>query len=281
MVEGIAALWASFAEAAEKLVWLTLVFGLLSLLIKKGAFVVSFRQSLGETRLNLVYWATDALAVAPVMVVAAAFVERLFASTPLAAACGAWLATSPPWLALLLGIAVSDFAGYWRHRLMHTTVLWPAHAIHHSDRAMTWLALIRFHPVNRLITTAINMAALAALGFPAWVVFINGVVRNLYGFFVHADVPWTYGALGRVFVSPVMHRWHHVRDVAVSGSNFATVFSLFDVMFGTYRVPGRAVPPLGIDEPGFPGGWLGQTLWPLRCWAAALRRHIPLPRPLW
>jgi len=69
---------------------------------------------------------------------------------------------------------------------------------------------------------------------------VNNLVRHYYGMAIHADLPWTYGQLGKVFVSPVMHRWHHARDGVAYNTNYATVFSIFDRAFGTFRVPGHA-----------------------------------------
>ena len=93
----------------------------------------------------------------------------------------------------------------------------------------------------------------------------NVMVRHYYGEFIHADLPWTYGPLGRLVVSPVMHRWHHARDVTGAGSNFATVFSVFDQFHGTYYVPGLCNVPLGVtDDMG--KGTIGQLLYPFVAW---------------
>ena len=110
-----------------------------------------------------------------------------------------------------IAIFAGDFVGYWRHRLEHTALLWPGHAIHHSDTAMTWTTGLRFHPINRLTTALIDTSVLALLGFPVWALIANNLVRHYYGLFIHMDLPWTYGPLGRVLVSPAMHRWHHIR----------------------------------------------------------------------
>ena len=142
------------------------------------------------------------------------------------------------------GNAISDFAGYWRNRLMHGARLWPVHVIHHSDRAMTWLALIRVPPIERLVTTVVNMAALVAVGLPGWVIVVNSIVRNFYGFFIHADLPWAYGPLKYVFASPVMHRWHHVRDM----TDFATIFVVRHRVWYCHA-PGKNLPPPGFDDP--------------------------------
>ena len=127
-------------------------------------------------------------------------------------------------------------------------MLWPAHAVHHSDDAMTWLTLERFHPLNRLTTMAIDSCALLMLGLPAYAVLANSLVRHYYGYFIHSDLPWTYGPAGRLFVSPAMHRWHHARDPRFFQTNFATVFSVFDQLFGTYRVPGPCGTALGVNN---------------------------------
>jgi sterol desaturase/sphingolipid hydroxylase (fatty acid hydroxylase superfamily) len=157
----------------------------------------------------------------------------------------------PPPLVGFIAIFAGDFIGYWRHRLEHTPPLWPAHAIHHSDTAMTWTTIFRFHPINRVSTAVIDTAALTLLGFPPEALFLNNIVRHYWGSFIHMDVPWTFGLLGRVICSPVMHRWHHVRDADGAGVNFATVFSVFDQAFGTYSVPGQCNVPLGVrDEIG-------------------------------
>ena len=60
-----------------------------------------------------------------------------------------------------------------------------------------------------------------------------------------------------------MHRWHHAIDPAGYGTNFATVFSLFDRMFGTYRVPGPCTVPLGVEK-DMGHGVFGQLAHPLR-----------------
>jgi hypothetical protein len=113
---------------------------------------------------------------------------------------------------------------------------------------MTWLTLERFHPINRLTTFLIDSSALLLLGLPPAALIANMLVRHYYGYLIHADLPWTYGPLGRVFVSPAMHRWHHAADKAAFDTNYATVFSIFDQAFGTYRVPGPCTVPLGVTD---------------------------------
>lgn len=159
-------------------------------------------------------------------------------------------------LAALAGaILVGDFVGYWRHRLEHSRWLWPAHEFHHGDEEMNWSTTYRFHPLNRASTTAIDMGALAMLGFPWWAIIGNSAARHMYGLLIHANVDWDYGRWGRIFVSPSMHRWHHADEAKAVGKNFATFFSIYDRAFGTFYAPGRRADKTGL------GNGLGQDFW--------------------
>ena len=172
-----------------------------------------------------------------------------------------WTTVPSPALFLIV-LFVSDFFAYWRHRLEHSVILWPVHSLHHSDPAMNWTTLERFHPINRLTTYAIDTALLALLGFPPEALAFNALVRHYYGFILHMDLPWTYGPLGRVFVSPVMHRWHHAQEARAFGSNFASIFSIFDRAFKTHYCPGVCDAPLGVE--GASGNVVDELIHPFR-----------------
>lgn len=159
-------------------------------------------------------------------------------------------------LCVLLAVFVGDFVSYWRHRLEHTGWFWKVHIMHHSDRQMNWTTIYRFHPINRLTTVIIDGGALALIGFPWWALAINALVRHYYGAFVHVNLPWTFGRLSWIFVSPAMHRWHHVLEGDGVGKNFATVFSIFDRVFRTYHCPGPCSSSLGVS-----GVYDRQMLW--------------------
>lgn len=248
------------AGAIYELVIVTAFFAVAGLVFGRPGVAQRRRRKWPEVRLNLTYYGIEFAIITPVLGLLAAAIAIGLPNLVSPAAYSDW----PAWTVLLFAVAISDFVGYWRHRLMHHRVLWPFHAIHHSDSEMTWLTLMRFHPVNRLVTTGCNALVLTLLGLPPWAVALNAMFRHFYGYFIHADLPLGYGPLRRVLVSPEMHRWHHARDVAGSGSNFATVFAVWDLAFGTWYVPKDRPEALGITEDSFPKDWLGQFLWPLR-----------------
>ena len=281
MFDGVRILQDAFVAlrlAAAVLAISVLAFGLLALILKGGeAFEAAFR-AVAEIRLNLAFYFFDALFVAPVLTVMIVAIRSVVAQTPLMVVRpSVWQTLGLP-VTLFAVLFIGDFISYWRHRVEHTRWFWPAHVIHHSDTDMTWLTISRFHPINRITTAAIDVSLLAVLGFPAWALVVNNLVRHYYGEFIHADVPWMYGRFGRVFVSPVMHRWHHARDVTGTGSNFATIFSVFDRGFKTYYVPGLCNVPLGVTDDQYPGkGLIRHLLHPFVAWTKSV---IQLVKPV-
>jgi sterol desaturase/sphingolipid hydroxylase (fatty acid hydroxylase superfamily) len=273
-------------QAAAQSLWIAgqllalsaVAFGALALLVKGAEAVAAARRALGELRVNLSLYLLDAVLVGPALAVLVSLIRSgvtRYSLTLIEARNWSRLGPAATFVAAALA---GDFIGYWRHRLEHTRWLWPAHAIHHSDAEVTWLTLVRFHPINRLTTQCIDIGGLALLGFPDWGLVAYIMLRHYYGQFIHADLPWMYGPLARLLVSPVMHRWHHARDVTGAGSNFATVFSIFDVAFGTYYVPGLCTVPLGVSE-DMGRGTRGQLVYPFSAWASTFGRAWGRRRP--
>ena len=263
--------WIALADAVLALIIPTVFFVALALIMKRREAVVAARRAAHEVRLNLSFYFLDAVFVVPVLGVMTVAIATAMQGNGLVLVPGAVWDVLGMYPTLFFAVFLGDFIGYWRHRLEHTRWLWPTHAIHHSDEEMTWLTLNRFHPINRITTTLIDSTFLVAMGLPAWAAVANSLVRNYYGYFIHADLPWTYGRLGKVFVSPSMHQWHHAKDIKYAGTNFATVFSIFDRVFGTFALPGPCTVPLGIAE-DIGQNMTTQLAHPFKAWFAGLVR---------
>lgn len=254
----------SLYQAAMGLAAPAVFFLLLGFAVKRKALFKDMRRAIHEGGLNLSIAAFNAVFVVPILVLAS---NGLHIAT---SAVGLPILEPQRWhylspvAVVILAVFIGDFVGYWRHRLEHTPLLWPSHAVHHSDTEMTWLTLERFHPINRLTTFLIDSAALLALGFPPYAIVANSLMRHYYGYLIHADLPWTYDRFSAVFVSPVMHRWHHAAEPRAFNANFATVFSIFDRFFGTYYVPGPCNSALGVTDDMKPNlvGQLGYAFSP-------------------
>lgn len=254
---------ASLLANARDLALPALGFAALALIVRGAASFATARAATSEVRTNMLLFVFDIIAISPLLAIAIAAMGAAIQQHSFVLVSPATWHALPLWFVCFVAVFAGDFIAYWRHRLEHTAPLWPAHAIHHSDTAMTWTTGLRFHPINRFSTALIDTGLLALLGLPPWALAANNLIRHYYGLFVHIDLPWTYGPLGRVFVSPAMHRWHHIRDADGAGANFATMFSVFDQAFGTYHVPGPCAVPLGVRD-AIGAGPIAMLLWPFK-----------------
>jgi sterol desaturase/sphingolipid hydroxylase (fatty acid hydroxylase superfamily) len=158
-----------------------------------------------------------------------------------------------PLVAFLAYLVVLDFAQYWVHRAQHRVDWWWAlHALHHSQRQMTFWTDNRNHLLDSVITDSVFAAIALAIGVPpaqfALLVVLSRTVESLS----HANVRLSFGAVGeRLLVSPRFHRLHHAIVASPHGGyrgvNYAVLLPVWDVLFGTAdfrREPG----PTGIDD---------------------------------
>lgn len=158
-----------------------------------------------------------------------------------------------PLAAFFVYLVVLDFAQYWVHRAQHRADWWWAlHAVHHSQRQMTFWTDNRNHLLDSVITDSVFAAIALAIGVPpaqfALLVVLSRMVESL----AHANVRLSFGAIGdRLLVSPRFHRLHHAMVASphgdYRGANYAVLLPLWDVLFGTAdfrREPG----PTGIED---------------------------------
>ena len=172
------------------------------------------------------------------------------------------LSQLPFWIQIGLYLVGTEFCLYWIHRAFHGKSLWRFHAVHHASKDLEWISASRFHPVNILLgTVAVDVAALMA-GITPDIFLIVGPFQTVSSAFVHANLDWTFGPFKYVFASPVFHRWHHT--IEHGDKNFASTFSLFDYMFGTFYMPQGVLPEnFGIEGEDMPEGFAMQTLYPV------------------
>lgn len=175
-------------------------------------------------------------------------------------------------LATVVYFFIYDFFSYWWHRIQHAVpALWVTHKLHHSDPDLGVTTTMKEHPVAfilRIFVIAIPMAVLFRLTTAG--AFAAAFAVRLYGNFVHANIDCHFGALNRVVTSPNQHRLHHSTLSRHRDKNFATYFSIFDVIFGTYREPEREAPPTGLDTGERYPTLRSAFLQPFRDWWAML-----------
>tara|TARA_B100000315_G_scaffold250997_1_gene284897 strand:- start:8478 stop:9320 length:843 start_codon:yes stop_codon:yes gene_type:complete len=145
----------------------------------------------------------------------------------------------PNWLAIVISVMLLDLVIYLQHVMVHAIpILWRLHRMHHADLDFDVTTGLRFHPIEILLSMAIKLAVIFALGPPAVAVLIFEILLNGTAMFNHGNVrlPLGFDRLLRwIVVTPDMHRVHHSIWSAEANSNFGFNLPWWDRVFGTYR----------------------------------------------
>lgn len=133
----------------------------------------------------------------------------------------------------LAGLLVLDAWLYWKHRLLHTRLLFGFHKAHHAFRDPTPFAGFAVAPVEALLTfwplllVAIPQAThWGPLYFPLIIGFV------LLNYYLHCGVTLSFveATLPKIFLNTsAFHNVHHAR----ANTHFGEALSLWDTICGT------------------------------------------------
>jgi len=156
---------------------------------------------------------------------------------------------------LVLALLALDLAIYLQHVMFHAVpVLWRLHRMHHADLDFDVTTGARFHPIEILLSMALKLGVVAALGAPALAVLIFEIALNATSMFNHGNVVLPAPldrALRSFVVTPDMHRVHHSARPNETNSNFGFNLPWWDRLLGTYRaqpVDGHVGMTIGLDS---------------------------------
>jgi sterol desaturase/sphingolipid hydroxylase (fatty acid hydroxylase superfamily) len=182
--------------------------------------------------------------------------------------------TDTPVMAFLLYLVVLDFVDYWMHRGQHALRWWwDLHAVHHSQRQMTFWSDQRNHLLDDLLRDAALALVALLIGVAPAQFFMLVIASRAVQSLQHANLRLRFGTVGeRLLVSPSFHRRHHAIGVghegAAGGVNFGVLFPWWDTLFGTADLkPG--VGPTGIRDQ-LDGRDYGSGFWAQQ-WLALMR----------
>ena len=147
-----------------------------------------------------------------------------------------------------------DFAYYWSHRIQHKVdFFWHLHSVHHRATYLTPLLKYRTHPFDNLLNNIFSFSVGAfmvgvfnaffniqgvKLGYDLGYLAIAFGAHFVFGHVRHSHYWISYGPiLSRILVSPAMHQIHHSYAPQHLGKNLGSMFSIWDLMFGTLYVP--------------------------------------------
>lgn len=149
-----------------------------------------------------------------------------------------WL-ESPSLVHAVAAFVLIDIWTYWWHRFNHgIPFLWRFHRMHHSDPEMDVTTAIRFHTGEVTISSILRLILIPVIGIPIWVLILYDILLLASTQFHHANIALksSVDRFIRLFiVSPNMHKIHHSKAQIETDSNFTSLFSIWDRIFGTFR----------------------------------------------
>jgi lathosterol oxidase len=168
-----------------------------------------------------------------------------------------------PWLLqLLLAIVVADIAEYFIHLALHKVpFLWRFHAVHHSSKALDWIAGSRSHFVDDTLVRGFILVPLM-LGFSQSIIVAYLIFVTLHATWTHCNFRPNAKWLEKFLVMPRYHHWHHTSQKEAIDRNFAIHFPWIDRLFGTYYFPDEWPQAYGLDGEAISKSFFWQTLDP-------------------
>jgi sterol desaturase/sphingolipid hydroxylase (fatty acid hydroxylase superfamily) len=149
-----------------------------------------------------------------------------------------YLVDMPPWIKLILAVLALDFvAQYFVHYLLHHVKwMWRFHIIHHSDSKVDATTATRHHPGDYIMRELFALAIVIVAGIPLSFYVFYKIVTVFFGYFTHSNIRLPIAidkAVGLLFITPNIHKFHHHHKLPWTDTNFGNVFSIWDRIFGT------------------------------------------------
>lgn len=170
------------------------------------------------------------------------------AERPVSAAAARWAErrrwglhriTAPGWVKDAVAVLWLDYGLYVWHVLLHREPLWRLHRAHHSDLELSASTAVRLHFIEMLLSAPWRAAQAAMLG-------VSGRQLQLWRDLTLAEIVFHHAnlrlpirlerVLSAVLVTPRMHGIHHSTRPDEVGSNWSTIFNVWDRLHGTLRL---------------------------------------------
>ncbi len=156
------------------------------------------------------------------------------------------------WPGLLLDLVALDCLIYWWHRANHVVpFLWRFHEIHHLDGFLDTTSALRFHFGEVLLSAMARAAVIYLFGVPIASILVFETLVLLAAVFHHSNLRLPAGLedlLARVIVTPSIHWVHHHARRRDTDSNYGTIASIWDRLFGSRSLTVRRLDmPIGVE----------------------------------
>lgn len=164
------------------------------------------------------------------------------------------------WAGLALDLLLLDFLIYWWHRANHVVpFLWRFHEVHHLDRTLDTTTAVRFHFGEVLLSAGARAVVIVVFAIPISSVLVFESLVLMASVFHHSNLRLPAGverALSRVVITPGIHWVHHHKIRRDTDSNYGTILSIWDPLFGSRSATRRRLDmPIGVEGRREQGLW--------------------------
>jgi sterol desaturase/sphingolipid hydroxylase (fatty acid hydroxylase superfamily) len=159
----------------------------------------------------------------------------------------------PGGVRFLIVLLLVDFL-HWAQHLCHhkVPVLWQFHALHHSQKELNFFTDFRYHVLEYVVRQTFHVIPFLILHVEAPVIVSFAVFHRWYSRFYHGNIRTNLGLLRYILVTPQSHRVHHSIESEHRDTNYGSIFSVWDWIFGTQHKNSDVYPQTGIDDLAFP-----------------------------
>ena len=159
----------------------------------------------------------------------------------------------PGWVHLVIDLVMLDFLIYWWHRANHRVpLLWRFHEVHHLDEFLDVSSSVRFHFGEVLLSAGFRALIVILLDVPVTSVLAFEAAVLMAAAFHHSNLRLPTGlerALSHLVITPSIHWIHHHAVRRDTDSNYGTILSLWDGLFGSRSGTQRTHDlPIGVEQ---------------------------------
>ena len=174
-----------------------------------------------------------------------------------------------PAAAGVLSFLLLDVSAYWWHVMMHMTQIgWRFHRVHHCDLSMNISTAYRFHVLEVLASNLFIVSLIWLFGVDLLPFFAYKILFAIIQAFQHSNwalSPKVDKVVRYFIVTPNHHRVHHSQIVKETDTNYGSLLTIWDRLFGTFcYVRDTKKIDLGLVEAPKPLSFIELWLLPFR-----------------
>ncbi len=159
----------------------------------------------------------------------------------------------PNWVQFAVAVLLLDLMYWVQHYVNHKVpLLWSFHSLHHSQKELNFFTDFRYHVLEYVVRHTFLVIPFLVLAVEAPTIILFAIFQRWYTRVYHGNIRTNLGPLRYVLVTPQSHRVHHSIESRHRDTNFGSLFSIWDHLFGTQCRRYDEYPDTGIEDTAFP-----------------------------